>query len=139
MLDPIQVARHPLGQEGPRTCVRDRTVLGEEPVAHLEKGIGLGHGGHADACEHIAQVLLRCRGAERPGRGADHARGLDERRRGLERALPVTIGEEVWIGGGAILLPGVTVGDGAIVGAGAVVTRDVAPDARVVGNPARPI
>ena len=70
---------------------------------------------------------------------ADHAHGLDERRRGLERALPVNIGEDVWIGGGAILLPGVTVGDGAIVGAGAVVTRDVAPGVRVVGNPARKI
>jgi maltose O-acetyltransferase len=70
---------------------------------------------------------------------ADHAHGIEERRRGLERALPVTIGEEVWIGGGAIILPGVTVGDGAIVGAGAVVTRDVAPGARVVGSPARAI
>ena len=53
--------------------------------------------------------------------------------------MPVTIGEEVWIGGGAILLPGMTVGDGAVVGAGAVVTRNVAPGARVVGNPARPL
>lgn len=70
---------------------------------------------------------------------ADHAHGLEERRRGLERALPVSIGEDVWIGGGAILLPGVTVGDGAIVGAGAVVTRHVAPGTRVAGNPARPI
>ena len=70
---------------------------------------------------------------------ADHAHGLNERRRGLERALPVTIGEDVWIGGSAILLPGVTVGDGAIVGAGAVVTRNVAAGTRVAGNPARPI
>lgn len=70
---------------------------------------------------------------------ADHAHGLEERRRGLERALPVNIGGDVWIGGGAILLPGVTVGDGALIGAGSVVTRDVAPGARVAGNPARQI
>jgi maltose O-acetyltransferase len=69
---------------------------------------------------------------------ADHAHGVAERRLGLERALPVSIGEDVWIGGGAILLPGVTVGDGALIGAGSVVTRDVAPGARVVGSPARP-
>ncbi|MBM9596405.1 sugar O-acetyltransferase [Rhodobacteraceae bacterium MCCB 386] len=70
---------------------------------------------------------------------ADHHRGRAERLKGLERALPVTIGSEVWIGGGAIVLPGVTIGAGAIVGAGAVVTRDVPPEGRVVGNPARAI
>jgi maltose O-acetyltransferase len=70
---------------------------------------------------------------------ADHAHDPEERRRGLERALPVTIGADAWIGGGAILLPGIAVGDGALIGAGSVVTRDVAPGARVAGNPARPI
>ncbi|RZJ41765.1 MAG: sugar O-acetyltransferase, partial [Brevundimonas sp.] len=43
----------------------------------------------------------------------------------------------VWIGGGAIILPGVTLGDDCVVGAGSVVTRDVPPGATVMGNPAR--
>lgn len=68
---------------------------------------------------------------------ADHHRDVTLRRDGIERALPVTLADDVWIGGGAILLPGVTIGAEAIVGAGAVVTRDVPAGARVVGNPAR--
>ena len=68
---------------------------------------------------------------------ADHHRDPEKRRAGIERALPVTIGSDVWIGGGAILLPGVTIGDNAIVAAGAVVSRDVAAGSRVAGIPAR--
>lgn len=68
---------------------------------------------------------------------ADHHRDADLRSQGLERASPVSIGEQVWIGGGAIILPGVNIGDKAIVGAGSVVTCDVPAGATVVGNPAR--
>jgi maltose O-acetyltransferase len=56
---------------------------------------------------------------------------------GLEYAKPIRIGHGVWIGGGAIVLPGVTIGDGCVIGAGSVVTRDVPPDTLAVGNPAR--
>ncbi len=70
---------------------------------------------------------------------ADHPRDPAQRRQGLESGRPILIGANVWIGGGAILLPGVTVGDDAVIGAGAVVTRDVAAGATVVGNPARPV
>jgi maltose O-acetyltransferase len=70
---------------------------------------------------------------------ADHHRDPDLRRTGLEIARPVAIGENVWIGGGAIILGGITIGSRAIVGAGAVVTRDVAAGMTVVGNPARPV
>ncbi|MEE1921655.1 sugar O-acetyltransferase [Pseudomonas sp. 148P] len=68
---------------------------------------------------------------------ADHPRDPDVRRSGLESGKPVTIGCNVWIGGGAIILPGVTVGDNAIIGAGSVVSRDVPAGVTVMGNPAR--
>ncbi len=68
---------------------------------------------------------------------ADHHREPELRKQHLEVAKPVTIGTNVWVGGGAIILPGVTVGDDAIIGAGAVVTHDVAAGTTVVGNPAR--
>jgi maltose O-acetyltransferase len=69
---------------------------------------------------------------------ADHPRDAETRKTGLEFGRPVRIGADVWIGGGAILLPGVTIGDGALIGAGSVVTRDVAAGQTVAGNPARP-
>jgi maltose O-acetyltransferase len=69
---------------------------------------------------------------------ADHPRDAETRRAGLEFGRPVRIGSDVWIGGGAIILPGVTIGDAAVIGAGSVVTRDVGAGATVIGNPARP-
>jgi maltose O-acetyltransferase len=70
---------------------------------------------------------------------ADHPRDPVSRRDGLEFGRPVRIGRNVWIGGGAIILPGITIGDDAVIGAGSVVTRDVVEGAAVAGNPARPL
>jgi maltose O-acetyltransferase len=61
------------------------------------------------------------------------------RRDKLEAARPVTIGDNVWLGGGAIVLPGVTIGENSVIGAGAVVTKDVPAGVVAVGNPARPV
>jgi maltose O-acetyltransferase len=66
-----------------------------------------------------------------------HPVAAGPRRDKWEAARPVTIGDNVWLGGGAIVLPGVTIGDNTVVGAGAVVTRDLPPDVVAVGNPAR--
>lgn len=60
-------------------------------------------------------------------------------RRREEYGKPVTIGTDVWIGGGAIILPGVTIGDRSVVGAGSVVTRDLPSDVFAAGNPCRVI
>jgi maltose O-acetyltransferase len=68
---------------------------------------------------------------------SDHPRDPRLRRRKMRSGRPITIGANVWIGGGAIILPGLTIGDDAIVGAGSIVTRDVAAGVTVFGNPAR--
>lgn len=60
-------------------------------------------------------------------------------RRGKELAKPISIGPDVWVGGGAILCPGVRVGARSVIGAGSVVTRDVPADVFGAGNPCRVI
>lgn len=59
------------------------------------------------------------------------------RARGLQYNRPVRIGNNVWIGAGAVILPGVTIGDGTVIGAGSVVTKDIPANVVAVGNPCR--
>jgi maltose O-acetyltransferase len=70
---------------------------------------------------------------------ATHPLDATARCAGPELGRPITIGDRVWVGGGAILLPGITIGENSIIAAGAVVTRDVPPNVVVGGNPARVI
>ncbi len=67
----------------------------------------------------------------------NHPIDPDERKRGYERALPITIGDNVWISGSVTIIPGVTIGDNSIIGAGSVVTKDIPPNVVAVGVPCR--
>jgi maltose O-acetyltransferase len=68
---------------------------------------------------------------------ATHPLDPVRRRAWWEFAKPISVADGVWIGGGALILPGVSIGENAVIGAGAVVTRNVAANTVVVGNPAR--
>lgn len=68
---------------------------------------------------------------------AGHPLNPEERQTGIEFGKPVTIGHHVWIGGGAIINPGVKIGDHAVIASGSVVTKDVPSNVIVGGNPAK--
>lgn len=66
-----------------------------------------------------------------------HPLDVTLRNEGWEQAKPITIGNNVWIGGNVVILPGVTIGDNVVVGAGSVVTKDLPANVLAVGNPCR--
>ena len=68
---------------------------------------------------------------------AGHPLDAPTRNSGLEYARPITVGDNVWFGGGVTVLPGVTIGSGSVIGAGSVVSRDIPPNSVAVGNPCR--
>jgi maltose O-acetyltransferase len=70
---------------------------------------------------------------------ASHPLDAETRRSGLEMAMPITIGDDVWIGGGAIICPGVNIGNNTTIGAGSVVTKDIPANVVAAGNPCRVI
>lgn len=77
-----------------------------------------------------------------PGCGfftAGHPLDVEQRNSGLEIALPITVGDNVWIGGNVSVLPGVSIGEGSVIGAGSVVTHDIPAGVVAAGNPCRVI
>lgn len=70
---------------------------------------------------------------------ATHPLLAEERNRGLEKAKPITIGDNVWLGGDVTILPGVTIGEGSIIGAKSLVNKDIPPNVIAAGNPCKVI
>ncbi|NIA67677.1 sugar O-acetyltransferase [Pelagibius litoralis] len=139
-----------LEEDGPTQALRDllgamgRNVFIETPF-HCAYGVNLFLGDNVYINSGCA--ILDC-GKVEIGDGsmfgpavqiytAVHPLDPVERAKGTETAEAITIGQNVWVGGAAVLCPGVILGDNAVVGAGSVVVKDVAPNAVVVGNPAK--
>lgn len=70
---------------------------------------------------------------------ACHPLNVTQRNEGLEYALPITVGNNVWLGGNVTVLPGVTIGDNTVIGAGSVVCKDIPSHSVAVGNPCKVI
>ncbi len=68
---------------------------------------------------------------------AGHPENIEKRNEGLEYAMPITVGDNVWIGGNVTVLPGISIGEGSIIGAGSVVTKDIPSGVIAVGNPCK--
>ncbi len=90
-----------------------------------------------DKMKDILRGLLGSHGKNVSIFTACHPLDAASRDTGVEWAEPVTIGDSVWIGGNATILPGVTIGDNVVIGAGSVVTRNIPSGVVVGGNPAR--
>jgi maltose O-acetyltransferase len=125
-LGPDATVRPPLFVDyGARVRIGARTFVNYGPTALDVAPITIG-----DDCQIGPHVQLLT---------PTHPVEPQPRRDKLEAARPITIGHNVWVGGGAIVLPGVTIGENTVVGAGAVVTRDLPANVVAVGNPARVI
>ena len=119
------------------------TVILSPVMADYGKNVFIGektfinHGAYLMDCAKIT-IGKRCFiGPDCAFYTAVHPLASDERNLGLEKALPITIDDDVWLGGKVIVLPDVKIGSGSVIGAGSVVTKDVPPGVVAAGNPCR--
>jgi len=116
-----------------------------EPPFHCDYGVNIHLGD--DVYINVSCIVIDCASVRIGDRvlvasgvqlvTATHPVDAAERRIGLELALPIAIGEDTWIGAGAIVCPGVTIGARSVIGAGSVIVRDIPPDVVAAGNPCR--
>lgn len=111
---------------------------GEAIYSHIGKFCSIAANVRINALEHPMERVTTHKITYRPNEYFKYF-GIDQEFRQRRRAKQVIIGNDVWIGHGAVILPGVNIGNGAVIGANAVVTRDVAPYTIVAGVPARRI
>lgn len=121
---------------GDGTVVEPYNRISGAPTAHFGRNTYINVGCHMLGEISVGNDVLF--GPKVVVWGRDHGTDPGQLiRKQPRRNAPIVIGDDVWIGAGAIILKGVTIGSGAIVGAGSVVIKDVAPRDIVVGNPAR--
>jgi len=131
---------------GERVVLREVTVgdfsyferHGEAIYAEIGKFCSIAANTRINALEHPMERATTHKVTYRPNEYFRYL-GVDGAFRDRRRQKKVRIGNDVWIGHGAVIMPGITIGDGAVIGANAVVRRDVAPYQIVAGVPARPI
>lgn len=152
-----QIACRDLNQSDPRDVARRRVLVDAifgravdaivTPPFHCDygKNVTLGSNVYFNfncVILDVAPVLIGSNTLFGPGvqiLTATHPIDAAERRTGREYGKSVTIGDDVWVGGGAIICPGVTIGSGSVIGAGSVVTRDIPAGVLAAGNPCRVI
>lgn len=136
----------PYADIGERVILRDVTIgaftymerHGEGIYADIGKFCSIAANVRINALEHPIERLMSHKMTYRPNEYFRHI-GLDMDYRAYRQSKRVTIGNDVWIGHGAVIMPGISIGHGCVVGANAVVTRDVPDYTIVAGSPARPI
>lgn len=116
------------GESPPRVTIGDGTFIGHDCGFFTCRSVDIGR-----RCLIATRVTIR----DNDGHPTHSARRERNEAPTPDTIRPVVIGDDVWIGAGAVVLKGVSIGKGAVIGAGAVVTRDVEPGSIVAGNPAR--
>lgn len=123
------------------TIPKDSTIC---PPFHCDHGHGirLGHGVFVNYnCTFLDGAIITLGDNVLIGPNCQlytpqHPMDYVERRKSIERALPITIGADTWLGGGVIVCPGVTIGERCVIAAGSVVVHDIPSDSMAAGNPA---